>query len=242
MRTLITLAATAAFVQASWALPCDHVKGTGEVVKKGLAVDAFHGILVEGSIDVVLTKSSAQKVEVEAQANIGELVTTEVNNGVWTITTSKNYSTGKTFTIYISVPVMDEVHILGSGDVSGKDTFTAGKVDLSIEGSGDIDLAFEASDVSAHVAGSGDIKLSGSCGALAVAIEGSGDVNARAMKAKNAAVSTMGSGDVTVTASESLKASIEGSGDVVYNGSPASVTKNVSGSGEVRGTQTRGSL
>jgi hypothetical protein len=242
MRTLITLAATAAFVHASLALPCDHVKGTGEVVKKALTVDAFHGIAVEGSMNVVLTKGSTQKVEVEAQANIGELVTTEVRNGVWTIETSKSYSTDKAFTVHITVPVIDQVRIDGSGDVSSEDVFDAGKVELEIQGSGNIDMAFKANDVDASIAGSGDIKLGGTSGSLSVVIAGSGDVNARAMKAENAAVSTQGSGDVNLTVSQSLAASIEGSGDVIYSGSPANVTKNVSGSGEVRGTQTNGRL
>jgi hypothetical protein len=234
MRTILTLAATAAFMQASLALPCDHVKGTGEVVKRALTVEAFHGIIVEGSIDVVFTKAGTQRVEVEAQANIGELVTTEVNNGVWTIGTSKNYSTNKVFTVHISLPVIDQVHILGSGNVSGKDVFTAGKVDLDIEGSGDIDLAFEANELSAAIAGSGDMKLSGSCSTLSVAVAGSGDVNAKGLKAKNASVSTSGSGDVSVTTSGSLDATIAGSGDIVFSGNPAKVNQHVSGSGEVR--------
>ncbi|MCC7501906.1 MAG: hypothetical protein IT229_05210, partial [Flavobacteriales bacterium] len=39
------------------AAPCDHVEGSGSVVRKTLALQAFHGIVVEGSIDVVLTPS-----------------------------------------------------------------------------------------------------------------------------------------------------------------------------------------
>ena len=73
-------------------------------------------------------------------------------------------------------------------------------------------------------------------------IEGSGDVNARGLKANDAEVSTAGSGNVTLTATKSLDASIEGSGDIVFSGNPSSVRRNVSGSGEVRGEQSAGRL
>lgn len=237
MRTLLTISALAASI-LSFCAPCDQVKGTGAVVKKTLNVAAFHGIEVEGSIDVVLTQAAAQKVEVEAQANLIELVTVEVSKGIWTITTKQGYSTDKPFTVHISVPMIDQVSISGSGDVKSESTFAADKVQLLIAGSGDIVMAFNAKTVKAEVQGSGDIKLNGSTQAFAASVEGSGDINAKNMTAETAAVSTSGSGDITVNATGTLTASIEGSGDVLYKGHPTNVIHNVAGSGEVRALES----
>ncbi len=237
MRTLLAVSAIMATAIASSA-PCDHVKGAGAVVKKTLNVAQFHGIDVQGSIDVVLTKAAEQSVEVEGQANLVDLVTVEVSKGVWTITTSKDYSTDKPFIVHIHVPVIDEVSISGSGDVKSESTFAAGDVHLSIEGSGDMVLGFNAKSVKADIQGSGDIKLSGTAQSFGASVEGSGDINAKNLAAETAAVSTAGSGDITVNATGSLTASIEGSGDVLYKGSPANISRNVAGSGEVRALES----
>lgn len=222
-------------VAASLSAPCDHVKGTGDVVKKTVPVGSFHGILVEGAIDVEVTPGTAQQVEIEAQANLIELVTTDVRNGIWTIGTGeKGYSTDKPFVVHITVPSIDRVAIEGSGDVKALGAFTADEVELSVQGSGDLSWTTDAKSIKTTVQGSGDIRLTGSCTALTAAVQGSGDINARGLSAGSASASTSGSGDIIVNTSGELTASVEGSGDVVYQGSPAQVRSSVNGSGEVR--------
>lgn len=233
MRTphFLLVAAILSFAPAAQA---DCVKGTGEVVRKSLSVDAFHGIHLEGSMDVVLTQGATRSVEVEAQQNLIELVETRVSNGVWKITTSDGFTTNKNFIIHITVPMIDEVSVDGSGDVTSKGTFTSDAMALAVAGSGNITLAFNSKKADVDIAGSGDMVLSGTCGQLKVGVAGSGDVDARALKATDATVDIAGSGDVTLDASQSLEASVAGSGDVSYKGSPSRVKRNVMGSGEVR--------
>lgn len=212
----------------------DCIKGVGEVVKKSLTVDAFHGISLEGSMNVVLTQGATQSVEVEAQANLIELIETKVVKGVWEITTKDGYSTDKTFTLYITVPMIDQVAVDGSGDVISNGTFTSDAMELAVAGSGNITIAFNSKTADADIAGSGDMVLSGTADKLNVNVAGSGDVDARELKVADATVDIAGSGDVVLDASQSLEASIAGSGDVSYKGAPARISRNVMGSGDVR--------
>ena len=195
------------------------VQGTGDVVHRPLSVDAFHGITLQGSMDVMITPSAEQSVEIVAQQNIAELITVEVHDGIWTIATLRG-SVHKEFTVHIHVPVMDNVKIEGSGDVKGMDMFTTDNVELKVEGSGDIDMQYQATSVKANVEGSGDILLRGSCTDMTIAIEGSGDIDTRGMQCMNARTSIAGSGDISVNAIEDLHATIAGSGSVRYIGSP----------------------
>jgi hypothetical protein len=233
MRTPHALLAVSLFSFAL-AAQADCVKGVGAVVKKPLTVDAFHGINLEGSMDVVLTQGATQSVEVEAQANLIELIETKVVNGVWEISTKDGYSTYKAFTVRITVPVIDKVQVDGSGDVTSNGTFSSDAMELYLAGSGNITIAFNSKKTEASIDGSGDMVLSGSTTTLAVAIAGSGDVDAKGLKAADATVSIEGSGDVVLDASQSLEASIAGSGDISYRGAPARISRNVMGSGEVR--------
>lgn len=209
------------------------VKGTGDVVHKPVSVDAFHGIILQGSMDVMITPGTEQSVEIVAQQNIADLITTEVRDGSWIIATREGFSTNKEFTVRIQVPAMDKVKIQGSGDVKGTGSFKADNVDLKIEGSGDIEMNYHATSVKVKVEGSGDVALRGTCTDLNIAIEGSGDVDTRGLQCTNARTSIEGSGDVIVNATAELDARIAGSGSVSYVGSP-NVKKSVAGSGEVK--------
>ena len=233
MRTPHALLAVALF-SVAFAAQADCVKGTGEVVKKSLSVDAFHGIALEGSMDVIFTQGATQAVEVEAQANLIELLETEVSNGIWNLDTRDGYTTNKPFIVHITVPVIDVVRLDGSGDITTNGTFTSDAMELAIAGSGNISIAFNSKKSKVSIDGSGDVTLSGSTDVLNISIAGSGDVNAKALKASDATVDIAGSGDVTLDASQSLEASIAGSGDVSYKGTPARINRNVMGSGEVR--------
>ncbi len=237
MRTLIALAASAVIIvlaTSACMLDHDHVKGVGEPIKKALTVEPFHGIEVNGSMDVEIVKADVQAVEVEAQANIAELLTTDVKSGVWIVSTSKSYSTDKPFIIRIRVPSMDLVHINGSGDVKSADEFDVAKVDLAISGSGDIQFAAKATSMRAAIDGSGDIRMTGSCSKLSAAIAGSGDVKASELVTADLSVDIAGSGDVSANASGAVNVAIAGSGDVVLMKKPASIKESIAGSGEVR--------
>lgn len=253
MRTIITLLSTAVLALNAISSGCvawpgakddvpttadHHVKGQGEVVKRTLTVPAFHGIVLEGSMDVELTPSGTRSVVVEAQANIAELVTAEVKDGICHINTKGDgFSTDRTLTVHISLPMIDFVSIEGSGDVKGTGLFTMDDLKLSTNGSGDMTLEVAAKKLAASIEGSGDMKLSGSCDQVKVSVQGSGDVNARGLKSSSAQVAIAGSGDVTVNTSMELTASVEGSGNVLYEGDPKNVSKDISGSGEIRSLQ-----
>lgn len=211
----------------------DHVKGTGPVARKTLTVAPFHGVELTGALDVTITKGAQQKVEVEAQANLAELVELEVRNGICHITTSESYSTTKPFIVHVTIPALDHVTLSGSGDVISTTTFEPDDLHVVVRGSGDVALNVNAGTVKAELSGSGEIKLVGTATSLDAQVKGSGDIKAGNLKVAIANAQVVGSGDVTVQTG-TLNAQITGSGDVKYKGAKPTITSKVTGSGSVR--------
>ena len=209
-------------------------KGKGAVVQLQLPIAAFHGIVVEGSLEVHLTHADAQRIEAEGQGNLIGLINTEVKNGVWHIGTKKCYSTDKPLIVHIATPTLDRISVHGSGDVKGTDTFTMDELKVDVQGSGELHMVVVAGDIHATVAGSGDIELNGTSGNLNASVAGSGNINAGGLSASRANAEVAGSGDITVHAVESLDANIAGSGDINYRGNPGKVDKNIAGSGDIK--------
>ncbi|MCB9182755.1 MAG: DUF2807 domain-containing protein [Flavobacteriales bacterium] len=234
MNRLFLPAAAACCLLVIGCLPGVQVRGTGETVHRVLVLPDFHGIVLEGAMDVELTPSDARSVEVEAQGEIVDLVTTEVKDGIWRIGTKRSYSTDQPFVVRIAAPLIDQVSVEGSGDVEGKGSFKMGRAQLSIEGSGSIALELDAGELHAEVDGSGGMRLSGACGSFMAAIDGSGGIDAHALRVGDARLEIGGSGSMQVDATGEVDAVIEGSGDVRLMREPAALKQKVSGSGEVR--------
>lgn len=77
------------------------------------------------------------------------------------------------------------------------------------------------------------MNLSGSTRNLEVSISGSGDIKAYDLEADYVEATISGSADIEITANESLKARVSGSGDISYRGNPKKIDTKTSGSGDI---------
>ena len=108
--------------------------------------------------------------------------------------------------------------------------------ELALSGSGTI--AAEGVDVDAlaiALSGSGVVSANGRAQQIDVKLNGSGDVQLQDLVAHEVHAKMSGTGCIAVNATESLDASVPGTGSIVYTGNPPSVRKSVSGIGSVSG-------
>ncbi len=125
-----------------------------------------------------------------------------------------------------------ELKINGSGDL--RMSGVRGEMNVSISGSGDVvaeGLQLDLCEIA--IRGSGDVKLKGKAAKLILKQSGSGDVNGYALESAEVIAKSYGSGDAVVNAAERLEATLNGSGDLSYYGSPEYVDVESKGSGEV---------
>ena len=90
-----------------------------------------------------------------------------------------------------------------------------------------------ATNVDVTLTGSGDINLSGSTAEITTVLSGSGDIDTSKLKAQTADATVSGSGDTTVYCTEMILARVSGSGDIQYKGDPKKKDTKVNGSGSI---------
>jgi Putative auto-transporter adhesin, head GIN domain len=126
-----------------------------------------------------------------------------------------------------------KIGIVGSGDVN-IDTVESRLLESNVRGSGDVKFgSVKAGEVSFSVTGSGDVYAAGTADKVAIEVSGSGDVRGSKLIAREVDVKVAASGDADVHATEKLTASVRGSGEIRYAGSPKKVDKDVKGSGSI---------
>jgi hypothetical protein len=217
---------------------CEYktIKGNGNVtteVRKNLSVNK---IKLMGSYDVELIPGSTPSVSIDADENILPYIITENRNGVLEIKSKNHFNLSSTHAIKVSIVTdkLESVVLSGSGNVVGKGKFTgADKLNISILGSGDINIETNTPKVDSHIAGSGTITLKGETKDATINIAGGGEYKGDELKAENVKISITGSGDVRVFADATLDVHITGGGDIYYKGNPA-ITQHIVGGGSIK--------
>jgi hypothetical protein len=223
--------------QSQWWGSNETVRGNGDMTSEKRNTADYDEISLVGSMDVELVSGTEGNLTVEAESNLQEYITTEVNGGTLKISVEKGYNLkpSRNNGIKVTVPFKDlsAVEVTGSGDIWNTSKIIAKRFSTKVTGSGDIKLELEVEDLSGQVTGSGDILLSGKARDFDCKVTGSGDFKAYDLSAENVEATVMGSGDIQISANSSLKAKVMGSGDIKYKGNPKNQDFKTSGSGSV---------
>lgn len=212
--------------------PFGCLSADGPISTSTLNLSDFTGIKLAMSAQVVLTQGDEQMVVVEGKSDIIDELDLDIHNGVWTIKTDRCIRDVDDLTFFITLPVLHEVSITGSGEVRSDNLFVENDVEFNISGSGEIDMAIEADDLDLTISGSGKIKLEGFADEIDANISGSGDIRAFNLPVRVCDINIAGSGDAEVTVNEVLDVNIAGSGDVYFKGDPL-LDISITGSGNV---------
>lgn len=195
----------------------NSISGSGSTITQNRTVAPFSAVQMEGSSNVVITQGAQQKVEVAGYENLLPIYETYVQNGTLVLKFKNDYYNIHNNNIRVNLTVNDlsKIGVNGSGQFAVKN-FNSNSLTALINGSGDV-------MVENSIYNTADLK-----------VNGSGQIRAQQLKVKQADVEINGSGTIDINCTESLNATIHGSGEINYWGSPAEVTIDVSGSGKVR--------
>lgn len=212
MRLIAALATIAVLFAGCAAIFGDRVAGSGDVVTQSRSVPAFHRIRLNGSAALKITAGAAQAVQVEAQANIAELIDTKVSDGALVIDNRRDYTTNKPVAVHVSAPSIDGLEINGFSNV--------------------VLTGAHGSKLAISLSGTGSVSASGRVDDLSLDCSGAGKANLANLIARDATISVSGVGSADVDATARLDISIAGLGNVRYRGSPV-VHQAINGLGHV---------
>jgi hypothetical protein len=212
----------------------NSIKGKGATVTETRDLSGFNKISLDIDADIYYTQDSVYYVEISAQQNVLNVITTEISSGELEIDSRKWIRKHNGIKIIVHSPNLYALDISGSGNIESAAVISTTTLELNISGSGNISLAaVNSAELEAKISGSGNISASG--GAVTnqkATISGSGNIEMTGLSANHSDAKISGSGNISVWAIDQLKATISGSGDIRYTGNPA-VNTTISGSGSV---------
>lgn len=228
---------------SDWFSGSTTITASNVIVTKTVAVSAFDGLSLTGSIDVTYIQeegSENPRVVITGPDNIVELVVVEQTGKTLKVHFKKNTNirlNKKPFKVEVYSSEIRKLSLSGSGDLTFGEIKTA-DFSLALSGSGDVNgkSIRSTGDVGISLAGSGDVGISSvGCFELSISIAGSGDIVVEGINSESVSVSVAGSGDITLSG-ETQKAnySLAGSGDIDARRLKAQeVSKKKAGSGDI---------
>ncbi len=190
------------------------VEGSGVPASETRELPPFNRVELAGSNQVTIRAGGEQSVVVHADDNILDCVTTRVSGGTLSIgNEAGGFTTRSPMRIDMTVPAVDELRLSGNG--------TIGAEGVDVDG------------FTIALSGSGAVSASGRARHVAVKLNGSGDVQLQDLVGREVRARLTGTGRIAVNVTESLDASVPGTGSIVYTGDPPQVRTSVDGIGSV---------
>jgi hypothetical protein len=196
---------------------CGEHTDSGPLISETREVDSFDAISVEGAAKLEITIGEPLAVVVNGHEQAVRRVKTDVRDGTLHIKSRpKDWlirNNNARLTLQITLPRLDSLRLEGGNDVS-----VAG---------------FAGGDTNIKAAGAAHIKADGHVEQLTVHLSGAGHADLSRLAADDATVVVEGVGSVIVQPRESLDATMNGVGAILYTGSPRRVNTRMNGLGTI---------
>lgn len=219
----------------------------GQTTKKTLELAEFKGIYVNSNYTVYLKQTNKQEVTIETLPEILELTNIKVENGILMINVERkpdnpnksvwakidDIKIKPTMKVTVSAKNINELQVNGGGKIVTENSLASDYLNLSVAGSGSMELDIKGNNVKTEISGSGSVILKGYATSNDIFMSGSGNLNAFTCELESAKVKMSGSGICEITASSNIDAIVQGSGSLKHKGNTRNVSKKVYGSGAI---------
>ena len=210
------------------------IKGDGNVIKQERSISSFDGIDVGGAFKVFLTQGETEKLVIEADENLMDIIETEVRGSTLKIKTSDDINGSTKLNIYITFKDLKKLDVSGACDLIGENKFKLGDLDLDCSGASEMELKLSAGNITLDCSGASSAELFGSAQSVDLDLSGASKLDAIDLEVAvyNADVSGASGGKIFVT--EELSVEVSGAAHLKYKGEPRIMEHDVSGAGSLK--------
>ena len=209
--------------------------GNGNVVTEERSVGAdFNEVRGTSGIDVYLTEGSENKIVVEADENLQNIIETQIYNGRLTIRSSKNIGRSKAKKVHVTYVSLTRVEASSGADVIVNSVLKGENISLDASSGADLEVEVFAKNLNAETSSGADIKVSGKANTLDAKASSGSDLNAKKLQVLTCSAKASSGADIVVNVKDNINAKASSGGDIKYYGDPVSTSEKRGPSGSVR--------
>jgi len=211
------------------------IKGNGNVITKERSItEDFNTIKVSRGLNVYITQGNSQKLTVEADENLHDIIITEIAGNTLTVTTDKSIGKAAAKKVYITLKNIEYIKSSSGSNVMSTNVISTHELKLESSSGSDIELEVDVETLDCQSSSGGNVVLKGRTDNFYAEASSGSDIKAKNLKTVSAQAKASSGANIALNATEKLSAKASSGADIKYYGNPKIIEINNSVSGSIR--------
>ncbi len=207
------------------------IKGDGNVVTQERVVPPFRGIIATGSFELFLTQGEEQKIVIEADQNLHNLLISNVRNEMLNVQIIGEVRKAKSLKVFITLVNIEHLIAIGAVDIRTDTTIITERLAVFISGISSIKLNISAKELEFEITDGAYSYLQGEVENFDIRVTDEAEINAFNLIAKNCDAKVSGYSDAKLNVLDEMKLRVTGASNLYYKGNPNITDRIFSGTG-----------
>jgi hypothetical protein len=196
-------------------------------------MEPFEDIDANGTYNITISQGEESQVNLFIDSNILPLIQTTVTNRRLFIGVQDGqcYNGGPVEMSIVS-PDYDAIVLNGACNLTAYNINTSYLV-FTLNGTSGVSSSFDVTSFNLNIEGSGNAQIAGNASEGKLQITGAGSIYGPSAIFDSCYIKVSGSGDVRISVRKFLDVNISGTGNVFYSGDPAEINSVITGTGQL---------
>lgn len=214
----------------------DGIDGNGDVKTETRNIsEKFTKIEANSGIEVIVEQAETTSVEVEADSNLLQYITTKVINGTLEISVNESIDSAEAELVRVKMPIVEGLSSTSGSNIHTNNVLRGTSIKLKSSSGSEVDATIEFDEVDAETTSGSTTKLSGKALKFSSRSSSGSELDAQNLEANEVyAQSTSGSSS-DVNAIVLLDAKASSGSSIDYKGKPKKILKEETSGGSVSG-------
>lgn len=212
----------------------NSVSGNKNVVNQDRSTaKQFTVINISNGLDLYISQGTKNKITVEADENLQDIIKTEINNGVLKIYAEKNIWRSRSRKIHVTLKDVEAINASSGAEVYTEETLKVDVLKIGATSGADVQISVNGNSIETNATSGSDIEVYGITHQHISRATSGASIEAYNLKSKKTTVRVTSGADINVYASETLDAIATSGGDIDFKGNPKKTNNSSSSGGSI---------
>lgn len=196
--------------------------------------NSFDGIKVSQGINLILTQGNEEKISVETDENLQEILITKVNNNnVLEVYFDQNIRKATSKNVYVTAKNINLLSTSSGAIITSEDVIKTETIQLKTSSGSSIRVEIVSNEVISSSSSGSSIKIIGQTKLFTAKASSGSTIKANRLEATEVEAKASSGASVEVNATYALVAAASSGGSINYEGTPKRLVKNTSSGGSI---------
>ena len=211
------------------------IKGSGNVTSENRTINSnFKSIEVEKALEVILEQSDVTSVTVVADDNLQKHITTNVTNGVLSISSDiNNYHNVKSKKVIVKMPTIEGIQVSSAASLQSRNTIKGNIISINSSSGAKVEVTIEADKAYCESSSGSQIIVKGKSISLETTSSSGSSIDAKELLSNDVMADASSGSSINLYPLRSLIAQASSGSNIIYYNSPKKLDKKTSSGGNI---------